>query len=425
MVQRQVDVIIKGNNQTTSAFRGASQNIDAFGRRVTSASTGVGRFHQQLGNVAIALSSLPGPLGRLTAALSQFAVGGALTVGILAGIAAITTAWDKMVNKTNVVTDRFKEMNKMTREAMAARLGILQGREANLAAGREASGASGYSIFRSQFQNAAHEERRRKELQETRDLIAKYGQALAEFDRAEQASAGKLADKLAARIQSQVQEDFDKKILPMLGSDTARPGILSTGIGTTGSTPAMTPLGDAAAIDTAVQKFSDLDLAIGSVVDSLSGTGKDAIVAFADTWAEATDLMIQGSLNLGQAIVRAGRKAVGGVLMAKGRETLLDAAKAAVQGFTNPAEFAKAAKLFAIGTAQISAGSLFSGGGGGGGGGGLGAGGFSEQQRETDRGEGVIYVNGGLLDMADPRQADALAAALNELGSRRVVIRGA
>jgi len=180
-------------------------------------------------------------------------------------------------------------------------------------------------------------------------------------------------------------------------------------------------------LDVGKTKIDELALAMQELGDSVKDVATGSIVLFADTWADATQEMISGSAKLGDAIIRAGRRAVGGVLLAKGRETLLDAAKSFVMGFTNPVEFVKAAKLFAVGTAQMAAGQMFAGGGSGGGGGagGLGGGGFQQQQQETGgKGDVTLVIEGGLLDMSDPRQEQAFKDALESLTGRRVVVVG-
>jgi hypothetical protein len=172
--------------------------------------------------------------------------------------------------------------------------------------------------------------------------------------------------------------------------------------------------------------ISEATLAFTEFGDAVESVAKDSFGAFADTWADVTQEIVGGSISMGDAIAKAGRKAVGGVLVAKGRETLLDASKAAVEGFTNPAKFLQAAKLLGIGTAQIAVGQMFAGGGGGGGGSGLSGAGIAQQQREAQesRGEAQIIIKGGLLNMSDPEQADALANAIGELAGRRVIVLG-
>lgn len=408
---RFVDVTVRAKNETGPGFR----NAEASART----------FQNRLGGVAMQLSGLPGPLGRVTSALAQWTIGGGLMVAVLAGIAALSAAWDRVANRVNVVNERFKETGRLSRDAVVARLGMLEGREQNLAAGREATGGRAIDV------SAPAGARRRRELQETRDLIAQYTQMLRELDqkaadevakRAREEAERRAKDlaRDAAKFQEQERQRFEA------GMSNARRfldqgGTSSTSLSPEFRPPQMAPVADAAPLP--IDNVNEMTVAVAELKDAIDIL-PDSITTFADTWAEATQEMILGSVSLGNALVRAGRRAVGGVLIAKGRETLLDAAKAAVQGFTNPAEFARAARLFAIGTAQTAAGQLFSGGGGGGGGG-LGGGSFSQQQQEAgEGGEGTIIIQGGLLDVSDPRQADALADALNELRGRRVIIQG-
>lgn len=427
MVQREVDVVIKGRNTVGPAFRGARADIDLFSRSTSTASTGVGRLQNSLGNLLTQVSGLPGPVGKLAQSLGQFAVGGGITVALLGGIALIGRAFQQMEERATAFTNRMRGIGQQTREALTARIDILEGREANLAANREGSGRGrgDYGFDGSQVGIR----RRQRELEETRKLLGELRVELVAIDRATQRTVDKKSGEASAKALEKTVELFDKKILPQLGTGSTRPGILSSGVGVIGEgAPVLGAIGAGAGVGPIMaEQIGAVEGAVLDLSDSIRGTAKDAIIDFASTWADATQQMITGSGKLGDAIVRAGRRAVGGVLMAKGRETLLDAAKAAVQGFTNPAEFVKAAKLFAIGTAQTAAGQLFAGGGSGGGGGGLGAGGFSDQRNETSdrQGDATIVIQGGILDTGDARQMDALAAAIRELGgTRRIQIVG-
>jgi len=55
----------------------------------------------------------------------------------------------------------------------------------------------------------------------------------------------------------------------------------------------------------------------------------------------------------------------------------------------------------------------------------LGGGTLGQNALTTTQGESTIVINGGLLDMSDPRQASALSNALSELSGRRVTVTGA
>lgn len=146
-------------------------------------------------------------------------------------------------------------------------------------------------------------------------------------------------------------------------------------------------------------------------------------------WADSIDEIIQGHESLGGALVKSARMAVGGALQAKGKETLLDAGKAAAEGIwpPNPALLAKAGKLFLIGNAQLAAASLFGGGGGGGGGSGGGGGGPSaasfQQQQNAIGGQGKVTVvfpfRKGFLDLGDPDDLVLLREAMEKLAGNR------
>lgn len=154
--------------------------------------------------------------------------------------------------------------------------------------------------------------------------------------------------------------------------------------------------------------------------------------SFASNWGDAWEAFGAGSISAGQAVVQSARGAVADSARMKARETLLDAGKALAEGLTNPAKLVEAAKLFAVGAGYSAlAGAL--GGGGGGGGGSRGGGSASARSAARDADEykkkqearGTIIVQGGILDMTDPRQADALTDALATLhDERRVEITG-
>lgn len=439
MPTRAVDVIIKGKNLATAAFKDARGDLEKFSGKI-------GRMLGPLNLLKGAIAALGvASLGALFKKATEAALAHEKGLGrnvetldrlkaawdfVLVSLGRALLGMDKGGNATNMFVDALAGMGnwiEQNKGVFQEFLGIVTKIASVL--GMAARGIGGLVALA-----------RGKGLQAAAAIIeGSGGEAQASFAKFQrerkQIEANKEAERLrkeaeaeAKREWERTRKEFEAKIVPMMATETT--GAVGTGrsfIGLTGEGPAsLSPIGDPAALDVGVQKISELQLAIGSLDDSIRGVAKGAIVEFADAWADATQEMIAGSGRLGDAIIRAGRRAVGGVLMAKGRETLLDAAKAAIQGFTNPTEFLRAARLFAIGTAQMAAGQLFAGGGGGGGGGGgLGAAGFAQQRDETsDRGEATIVVQGGLLDMSDPRQANALADAIAELSGRRVIIVG-
>lgn len=439
MVTREVDVVIKGRNQAGPAFRGAKADIDVFSKSTSTASTGVGKLQTNLGNLATQLAGLPGPVGRLAQSLGQFAIGGPVTIAVLGGIAALSAAWRAFTKDADDARKMMEELHKQELSfgvtAANARLRELHAERESLELKVQDLSPKGYfGAFTMSFAEMWELRETEQALEKIRERIKALAPVVAKLNAD---AAGNLkglpaivvsASRRENAAENRAAEIFDKAILPQLGNgSTIGPSLpgLSGGV----QTPTLGKIGEGAGVGPIMaEQIGAVEGAVLDLSDSIRGTAKDAIVEFADTWAQATQEMITGSGKLGDAIVRAGRRAVGGVLMAKGRETLLDAAKAAVQGFTNPAEFVKAAKLFAIGTAQTAAGQLFSGGGSGGGGGGLGAGGFSDQRNETSDGQGdaTIVIQGGILDTGDARQMDALAAAIRELGgTRRIQIVGA
>jgi hypothetical protein len=159
---------------------------------------------------------------------------------------------------------------------------------------------------------------------------------------------------------------------------------------------------------------------LGNTVDVLVGT---TIAQFSESWGNAFEAVGAGSLDVGKAIAQAGKQAIGDVALAKGRETALDAGKALAQGFTNPAKLLEAAKLFAISAGYMTLGGALGGRGGRGGASGGGASasakGDSDVLAKGDKGTGTIVVEGGFLDMNDPRQAEAFENAMNKLKDQR------
>ncbi len=147
---------------------------------------------------------------------------------------------------------------------------------------------------------------------------------------------------------------------------------------------------------------------------------------FGDAVEAAFAAFADGSITASQAFKKSMLGAIASVARAQGQLFLAKAAGALGEGFLgNPAGFAAAAKFTAAASLMFAlAGRI---------GGGLAASGkgpgagtpFQQRDRlEGSRGEATIIIKGGLLDMSDPRQAAALANAINQLESRRVIIKG-
>jgi hypothetical protein len=172
----------------------------------------------------------------------------------------------------------------------------------------------------------------------------------------------------------------------------------------------------------AMGAFRELDeLITGSLATSFSALG-DAI-------SGAMAAAVTGAQSAGQAFAQAMLAALSAVARAFG-QFFLGRAIAAVGDalLGNPAGLAAAAKFTAAAAAMFAVAGLASAGAHGGSGGaygGLSGAEFETSQRiEQSRGSATIVIEGGLLNMSDPRQADALARALGDLTGRRVSIVG-
>ena len=104
----------------------------------------------------------------------------------------------------------------------------------------------------------------------------------------------------------------------------------------------------------------------------------------------------------------------------------IDAAEALAKGLSNPAKLIEAAKLFAVSAAYGALASKLGGGGGGGGVSGSGAGGFggaTDNAAGDGAGGGTIVIQGGIVNMDDPEQAQAFEDAVNRLaGAGRIEV---
>lgn len=167
-----------------------------------------------------------------------------------------------------------------------------------------------------------------------------------------------------------------------------------------------------------------VDKSLGSLEEHLSSFTGGALAGFFSTWQEGIADVIAGHESLGAAVVKSARKAIGGAMAAEGQATLLKAAAAAWEGLRNPAAFAEAAGLFAVGSAELALAATLTGGGGGGGGsvsrGGVSASGFQQSQADSsDRGKATIVLKGKGINFNNPDELNALRDAMKELAGTR------
>lgn len=172
-------------------------------------------------------------------------------------------------------------------------------------------------------------------------------------------------------------------------------------------------------VDEVTTSFQSLGEMVGDV-------GRNSVLAYADAWGQAVGDIITGHESLAGAIVKSARKAVAGALGAEGQRTLLRAAEAAAEGFHNPIEFVRAAKLLGVGTAELALASQLGGGGGSGGsgGGGLSASSLQQSQNEVaGKAAATVIVKGRkvMFDMRDPDDQAAFVDMVQHLtGTRQV-----
>jgi hypothetical protein len=158
---------------------------------------------------------------------------------------------------------------------------------------------------------------------------------------------------------------------------------------------------------------------------------------FASVIEQSFAAMVDGSQKAGQAFQAAMLQAIAAVVRGLGQMMLVKVGENIAKAIEMPwasGQFLAAAAKYA-GTAALAfavAGSLGgaassiggSSGGGGAGGGGMGARSVDDVGGAIDRAAGNITIVGGLLDMNDERQANALVDALEDLTGRRVTING-
>lgn len=163
----------------------------------------------------------------------------------------------------------------------------------------------------------------------------------------------------------------------------------------------------------------DLQLAIaGGLVDALN--------TFSAAFSRGLTEWAQGTSTLGQALEGAFLSALASIANSFAQFYAAQAVAALGAGILgDPRGFAAAAKYTAAAILMGTVAGVASAGarGGGGGGGALGAGavGFDDQLAGAGaRTGGTIIIQGGILDMSDPRQADSFADALEDItGMRR------
>lgn len=159
-----------------------------------------------------------------------------------------------------------------------------------------------------------------------------------------------------------------------------------------------------------------------------------AIQGFGAAATDAFQLMFEGSNMAAKAFAQGMLAALATVAKNKGDFFLAEALAsygAALMGHPTAAAAGTQFTLAATAMYALAGGAAAAAGGGGGGGGsGGGSPGFGGSMAESSalegrgRGQATLIIEGGLLDMGDPRQQDSLARALSTLSGLDVTVRG-
>lgn len=336
-------------------------------------------------------------------------------------LAYIVEQFTSLVNMPIMAAQGFGEVGGVLGHAYYAATNWMRSKESKVDLHAEDAGDSDYYKALGQIR-ARRERAKRLELEAQKQRLDD-AKAQAQWEKDSKEGLAQ-QDKRFGRLQGDLAGEAKPKVGLTHGTPGADPTLRDATLADAhASAGAIAEVIDTAQIDKATQSVFSLRDAIDSVA-----TG--SLRAMADTWEEAVVSIVSGSDKAGAAIGKAIRKGVGAGMMAEGRQNLLSSAAIAIKGLFNPVDWGRAAKLFGIGTAQITTGALFMGGGGGGGGGysgggGVGSSGFSSQQREVaGKGDMTLVIEGGVLDMSDPRQERAFVDALESVTGRRVIVLG-
>jgi len=176
--------------------------------------------------------------------------------------------------------------------------------------------------------------------------------------------------------------------------------------------------------------------AAGSLNQVVADMAMQTFAAFGQAITDAFAAMVDGSQSAGQAFASAMLSALAAVAQGFGQYFLVRAAAAIAEALLpssvltgqSAGGFAAAAKFTAAAVAMFALSGVLGGMANKSSGGGGGAGGSAAAERQTaevtrEEPPSVLVIEGGLLDMSNPDQADALAAALETLTDRKVIIR--
>jgi len=174
------------------------------------------------------------------------------------------------------------------------------------------------------------------------------------------------------------------------------------------------------------EMFGGMQVTLDEKLDLMSSSVQTFAMGMVDAFEEGFSALITGSENAAAAFAGAMLSATADIASGLARFYMGKAIAALGEGLMgDPRGFAAAAKFFAAAAVFGALAGAFAGAAqGGGGGGGAGARTTEGEDQEAPKGEATIIVEGGFLDMNDPRQRRRMADALEQLSGRRVHIRG-
>lgn len=172
---------------------------------------------------------------------------------------------------------------------------------------------------------------------------------------------------------------------------------------------------------------------LATLNEALVDVTRGAISDFGSAMEQSFAAIITGSGDAGKAFKDAMVNAIAGVARAKGMAELAEAFAALGLGFIgHPGAFKSAAlhtKSAALWLALAGTASAMGGGGGGGASGGGSRSGYdsavseSQETEGASRGDATVIIEGGILDMNDPKQEEALRHAIENLSDRRIIFK--
>ncbi len=240
------------------------------------------------------------------------------------------------------------------------------------------------------------------------DELRERQQRFREARREQQASGDVLAgEEFASRVEDVLREAPQIDLTPVTASLQVPEAVLTSW-------------------GTMLAHIFDARSGIGELV-SATGALEAVGGTLAEVWGEAFVLIGEGGQLSARAFGDAFQEMFRNLALTAGKFYAGKALAALGEGFLgHPGAFASAAKFAAASAAFFALAGAIGGGAGAAGGAGAGAaaqaGGIGQATFGTADREAVVVVEGGLLDMSDPRQADAFGAALSNLAGRRVIV---